>query len=317
MTAQTVIKRSLTKVYNADLHKRFLLWMEESGVTAKRIAGMVNRSAAAVTSYIDQSYQGDLAAIERDVARLLKQKENTDFSASASSFVKTSVAVAIFELLFFCYQRAKFGVIFAPSGIGKTEPLRQFKKTNDGVLLASANISTRFPGTVLRLIARHSGGIPRQNSISDLLSTLCDRLKRSYRLLIIDEAHFLKWESLEAIRSIYDISGVGVILCGQERLYSQMVGTEGSGFLYDQLFSRIAIRRCNFKVKKNDVRALAEVRYPNIGEDCVEYLYQVARGKGHFRIMLSVLDIALELHEGYRNPLDIKLLQEAARFSMA
>jgi DNA transposition AAA+ family ATPase len=157
-------------------------------------------------------------------------------------------------------------------------------------------------------------GIDRASSIGQTLYDIVGKLKGSNRLIIIDDAHFLTWEAYESVRKIYDYADVGVIYSGQERLYEQMKGQAQRAYLYDQIYSRIAIKRDKFKILKKDSSAIINAVCPGLSHDCLDFLYNKAQGKGRYRYMINILDVAMMMHEQYEKDIDIKCLTEAERF---
>lgn len=121
--------------------------------------------------------------------------------------------------------------LIGPSHIGKTWALTEYTQRNNHghtvyVRLAAAS---GLMGMV-RSIAEALG-------ISDRSATpqLVDRIKRALKsrpntLLIFDEVHQLQhtyrkesfFACLEVLREIYDVSGVGMILCGTELLFTKV-----------------------------------------------------------------------------------------------
>ena len=322
MAHQRALKTSLRPVmaaeggYDEGLHERFVLWRDQSGTSVNRIAGMIGRSAAAVSQYANYKYEGAIPEIEKDIATLLRREEDLQFVQATRMFCSTQPSILLWEVLEYCDGKQKMGAALAASGIGKTETCREYKRRNRSSIFVTADISTRSVGSVLRLIAKASGGVPRRGTISDMLHAIIDRLKGSRRLIIIDDAHFLTWEAFEATRKIHDCAGIGIVYVGQERLYDQMRGATNRAYLFDQIYSRIAIKRDDFRVRKEDVRMLASSMWPGIDTECVRYLYDRARGKGPLRSMRNVIEVAEEIHRESGRDLGIDLLREAAGFLM-
>ena len=302
--------------YHEGLHKRFMLWKDQSGRTATRIAVMLGRSVAAVSQYANKKYKGNLAELEKDIGNLLRREESLEFVGGPDIFCSTMSSTLIWEVFQYCDEKGKMGVTVAPSGSGKTETCKEYKRQNRATVFITADISTRAIGSVLRMIARHTGGPVARPSISDLLYAVIDRLKGSHRMLIIDDAHFLTWEAFELVRKLHDCAGIGVVYVGQERLYDQMKGLDKKAYLFDQIFSRIAIRREISRPTKKDVRMIADSICPGLDKECIDFLFNKARGKGRFRVMVNLIDVALEMHKQYGNPLDVALLREAEQFLM-
>jgi DNA transposition AAA+ family ATPase len=158
------------------------------------------------------------------------------------------------------------------------------------------------------------GGVGRKCSVSEYLQALIERLKNSNRLLIIDDAHFLNWEAFELVRKLHDCAGIGVVYVGQERLYEQMRGTNGKAYLFDQIYSRIAMKRDRFSIIKKDVQAIAESNCPGLDKDSIDFLYSRAKGQGRYRYITNLLRVAIMIQEQHKTDLSIATLQEAERF---
>jgi len=208
------------------------------------------------------------------------------------------------------------GVVGVPSGTGKTRTANEYKLRNRATILITLDITTRAPGAVIRRIADRTGGQGKRYNIGDLLEAVIERLRGSKRLIIVDEAHFLSWEGHELLRKIHDCAGVGIVYLGQERLYSEMKGNDERGMLYDQIYSRVAIVRNEVPVKKKDVAMLAETLCPGLDKESLDYLYQRAKGKGRFRSMKRLLELAMELGRNRDIGVEIEVLQQAELFLM-
>lgn len=300
--------------YDENLHARFMLFKDQSGRSLAAIASMINRSTAAVSQYINKKYPGDIPELERDIANLLRREEDLEFVTGPQVFCKTQASTLIWEVLQYCDQKQKMGAALAPSGTGKTETCKEYKRQNRATVFVTADITTRTPGLILRLLISRVGGIGSYASISEKLHALIDRLKDSRRLVIIDDAHFLKWEAFELVRKIHDCARVGVVYVGQEMLYEQMRGRDSRAYLFDQIFSRIAIKRDRFSILKKDVKAVVGSIVNGLDSDCLDYLFQRARGKGRYRYLTNLLDVASEMNKQYGTPMNLQLLQEAERF---
>ncbi len=151
-------------------------------------------------------------------------------------------------------------------------------------------------------------------SNSALLAAIIERLKHSNRLLVVDEAHFLKWEGFETVRRIHDAAGVGIVFLGQDRLYDQMKGTAKTSFLFDQICSRIAIRRHLTTIQKSDVKLVSNSICPDLPPDCIDLLYKRALEPGRFRTIANLLTWVIEIHKTKQIPIDVDLFREVTKF---
>jgi DNA transposition AAA+ family ATPase len=309
--------KAVKPVYDMGLHDRFVSWMEQTGTSLARAAKMINRSTALVHGYIHQTYEGDIAAIEKDIAVLLRREEDLELTLRASRFCSTSASILIWEVMEYCDHRNRMGVVIAESGSGKSETAKEYQRQNRATMIVTANATTRTLGATMRLLTEHVGGRPKTNTIDDMLNKVLNRLKGSRRLLIIDDAHFIPWAGLEVIRKLYDCAGVGVVYLGQEELYNQMTGNSDKARLFDQIYSRVAIKRDRIKVERDDVNMIVESLYPHgFGADEMKYLYQKARGKGHLRNITYILEMLMDIKKTQPEMTDMEALVAADTFLM-
>ena len=316
MAIQTALKADLKDVYDDVLYDRFILWKDQGDKTVGSIARMLGRSTAAVSQYVNKKFQGDLAGLEKDVANLLRREEDFQFVQGPTEFCDTMMSMKMWETYQYCDEKGKMGANVAPSGSCKTFTAREYKGKNRATIFITADVSTRRPGAVLNLLSNHVGGAFPNRSISDMLHRLISKLKGSRRLIIVDDAHFLTWEAFEVLRKLHDCTGVGVVFVGQPRLYEQMRGGERKSYLYDQIFSRIAVKRDKFTVTKGDTQKIVDSVCPGLDKACIDFLFKKARGKGRFRVMMNVLDVAVEIGKQYEKPVNIHVLREAEQFLM-
>ena len=301
--------------YDDGLHERFILWKDQAGHTYSHIARMINRSTAAVSNYVNKVFAGDLAVFEKDIANLLRREEELEFTAMPRTFCKTLASRLIWEVFQFCDENCDMGVAVGPAGSGKTITCNEYKRANRNTVFVTADIATRSVGSVLRMIAKRVGGTPHgMGSNSALLHAIIEKLKQSNRLIIIDEAHFLTWEAFEVIRKIHDCAGVGVVYVGMERLYDQMKGTSGRNFLFEQIYSRISIKRDDLPVEREDVKALADSLRPGLDKQCIDFLHTKAQGRGKFRTVVKLLQVAGSMERDYGQAMGLELLRSAETF---
>jgi len=304
-----------TDKYDHGLHERFVLWKDQSGNSLKQIAGMINRSTALVSQYISYQYEGNIAEIEKDIANLLRREEELEFTTMPRVFCNTLASRLMWEVFQFCDENCDMGVAVGPAGSGKTITCNEYKRANRNTIFVTADIATRSVGSVLRMVAKRVGGTPHGvGSNSALLHAIIDRLKNSRRLIIIDEAHFLTWEAFEVIRKIHDCAGVGIVYVGMERLYDQMKGTSGKSFLFDQIYSRISIKRDDLPIEREDIKLVTDSIRPGLDRGCIDYLLKKAQGKGKVRTVTKLLQVAISMHRDFGRPMDLDLLKEADQF---
>lgn len=311
---QADVNSDLNDGYDEKIYNEFVNFKNTSGVSLQKIGLKIKKSVATLSQYLSKKYPGDIKSLETLIETFLRRESGIEeVKVSTRAFQNTSISTLIWETLQFADFLKKMGVVLAPSGSGKTVTCLEYKSKNPSTILITADPTNRTPAQILRLMLKDVG-LSKASSIGQMLYEICDRLKGTNRLVIVDEAHFLVWESFEILRKIFDHSGVGVVLCGQERLYDQMKGQAQRAYLYDQIFSRIAIKRDRFKILKKDSNAIATAVCPGLTAECLDFLYTKAQGKGRYRYMINILDVAMMMREQYEKPINIQSLSESERF---
>jgi len=303
------------KVYDEALHARFLAWKNHSGTSETQIARMIARSVPLVSQYTNKIYTGDIQAVERDIRSLLTRQEDLEFVGRKHPFCNTLNARLIWEALQFCDEYRDMGVVVGPSGSGKTTVCNEYKHENRGSILCTADLTRRSISEVLRMIAtKISRRIENRTRNSTLLDEVVDQLKHSNRLIIIDEAHLLRWENFEILRKIHDCAGVGIAYVGQERLYDQMKGASDKAYLFDQIYGRITMKRDNLSVERKDVQLLADVIEPGLDKACIDFLFERAKERKKFRNVTKTLQVAHRTHRDFGEPMGLDLLRKSYEF---
>ncbi|STO64787.1 helix-turn-helix domain-containing protein [Haemophilus parahaemolyticus] len=113
--------------------------------------------------------------------------------------------------------------------------MKQYAKENSSAVLIEVDPSCT-PKVLLKKISDAVGANSRGIN-NELLDGIVQKLANSNRLLLIDEAELLSTRSLEFIRRIHDLTGVGVVLAGMPRL---LVNLKGKNNELAQLYSRVA-----------------------------------------------------------------------------
>lgn len=104
---------------------------------------------------------------------------------------------------------------------------------------------------------------------------------------------------------------------GQEDLYDQMTSSVRNARLFDQIYSRIAIKRDRIFVEKNDVDLIVKSLWPRgFGRNETKFLRHKARQKGHLRNVTYLLELFAEIKQGNAGLTDMEALAEAEKFLM-
>ncbi len=138
-------------------------------------------------------------------------------------------------------QRARVVALASgPSGCGKSHAARTaVREAIPGTLVVRVGTDGRSAKGVLRLIGEAAGIGPAGRPVSIKLGIEGLRVAKA-ALLILDEAQSLSTSAIEAVRSVFDESGVGVLLIGTRVL--QRFADDSDDPLLAPLLARISAR---------------------------------------------------------------------------
>lgn len=209
--------------------------MDSKGYQQKQVAQLLGVSIAVVSLYLKGDYTGNVAEIDRKVEELIERDKAKVVEAKYNpAFVPTHTAKRGMDVMRFAHIEGEINVIFGAAGLGKTQMLKEYERQNSSAVLIEVDPSCT-PKVLLRKIAEAVGATARGVN-NELLESIVTKLKGSERLLMIDEAELLSTRSLEFIRRIHDLTGVGVVLAGMPRL---LVNLKGKNNELAQLHSRV------------------------------------------------------------------------------
>lgn len=230
-------------------------FMEVNGIGQKQIANTFGKSVATISQYLNGKYAGDVSELDKKVDELLERHKAKVVEAKYNSkFVPTLAAQKALEVINYAHVEGEINVIIGAAGLGKTQVLKQYASKSSSAVMIEVDPSCS-PKVLLRKIADAVGSISRGVN-NELLDGIINKLKGSERILLIDEAELLSTRSLEFIRRIHDLTGVGVVLAGMPRL---IVNLKGKNNELAQLFSRVGFC-CDLgnALPESDLALLAE-----------------------------------------------------------
>ncbi len=290
-----------------DLREQLKEFTESQGSSLNAVAKSLGISASALSQWLAGSYGGNVEKIDRAVKQFLeRQQERLGKPKKEVPFIMTSVARRIMEVIHNCHLDGEMGVIYGPSGLGKTWACREYTRRNtDAILIEVDDRCARKP---LFLRALHRGlGFDGNGRPEQILEDIVSRLKDSGRILIIDEAENLPYKTLEAIRRLWDFTGIGIVLVGMPRLVANLRGKRGE---YAQLYSRIFIPCLLDLLEPEDGRAIVNSLLPE-ANGLVDTFYTES-GK-NTRVLTKLLIRTLNVAEINKRMIDESLIKKVRK----
>ena len=218
----------------------------------------------------------------------------------------TNTVDDIIMAISFAEAAGDISLIYGDAGLGKTVSLKEYVALHPDTIyveLKDCDKSTKgVCEKILACIGKELHGVDRL-----LVDTIVNYLSDNPKLIIIDEAQHLSIRALENLRAINDVTGSGIVLCGNPTVYDRMHGRGQAHFA--QLYSRIGIRRHIVEPALSDIAAIFAPY--SLDKESLLYLHQLALLRGGIRNCVKVLNIALQLRDDEKEPLNIDHLQAA------
>lgn len=272
------------------LHEDLLHFMEKSGKSQSQIAREIGFSAAVLSQYLKGIYKGDVGKVENQIKNYLTlAKERLNKISTRVYNPDTENTKKILMAVTYAHQYSKMAMIYGDAGAGKTEALKHYVEDNPGVIMVTANASCKTARAILFQIANALDLHPTGTE-ANIMELLIERLSGTHRLIIIDEADHLTLNALQAIRNLYDVAGVGVVLSGNEMVIYQMyVKRNSQSTKFDQLRSRVGMK---IKVSNRSFTysELCKI-FPYSSEGCINELLDITKGYS-LRTAINVCEYA-------------------------
>jgi DNA transposition AAA+ family ATPase len=243
--------------------------------------------------WLTGKYTGRNDRVAFDLQRWLDTREARKkvemIAPRAPAFVFTKTAEAVMALLRQAQHMPDMAICVGAPGVGKTSAACHYTKTNSNVWKITANPSVTSPRAVLQELCRVLGlyGVGMQSKV---MRAICDRVRGTGGLIIIDEAQHLTPDAHDLVRSIHDDADIGVALLGNEAIHTRLEG-DGKRERFAQLTSRIGVRINKPRALKSDIDALLSA-WSVEGAAERALLHAVARKPGALRLMSKTLKLA-------------------------
>jgi len=281
------------------LRARVRALMGERGVSQAAVAIEISRSSGAISSWLSNTYRGDIPALETWLRRWVEQqgvqREAVKPLPKVPAWLATPSAEKVLSALRFAHAHGEIGLVYGGAGMGKTATVRHYQDRRNNVWVATMTPAHAGLVSALKGIAAAVGAEVSGNGAEALYREIVRKVERSGGLLVIDEAQHLTVPALEQIRAIHDATGLGIAFVGNERVYAQMAGGVRAAYLA-QLRSRIGRTVRLLKAQPVDVEVLMGAWQVNAG--CAGALREIAGKPGALRNVMKVLKLAVGMAAG-------------------
>lgn len=293
--------------------RRLLAWKEERGLSWTAVAQLTGLKYGTISSFGTDNYNGDNAWIANEIEKF--------FAAEAQSaslrrgrvieppkFVKTRAAERLFRVL----NYARLGNMTAAAtspGFGKSSAMAQYAEDTPNVWLCTMRPSTSGVQPMLSAILKVMGEGELRGSPQMLSDRIIERVQNTRGVIAVDEAQHLSFKALDELRSIHDVTGVGVALFGNAALLETMEGGTRA-VSHAQLFARLGIKVAHVKAYPEDAVMLGRA-WGLSQPELLQWLAALAELPGGLRNVAKVVQLAMFLALDADKDVNIDHLQDA------
>ncbi|MGH8040309.1 MAG: AAA family ATPase [Stenotrophomonas sp.] len=278
----------------SDLRERIRAVAEDDkSYSQARIAREADLSTATVSQFLGGSYNGNLQNVGRKLTNWLKafdERNSTGKLPEGPEWVKTQTGERIIAGLRYAQMASDIVVICGGAGVGKTKAIDRYRQQTPNVWHVELTPATGSVLTCLQEIALSMGLRDLTNSSAYLQRAIFAKVRGTNGLLVLDEAQHLSVPALDQVRAINDQAGIGLVLCGNERVYQQMSGGNRAAYL-DRLYSRIGKKIVLRKASVADADAIITA-WGIEDTPCKEQIRSIAAMPGALRVLNKVLRLA-------------------------
>jgi DNA transposition AAA+ family ATPase len=224
----------------------------------------------------------------------------------AGSFYQTQTVRRVAEVMDFCAEQSAIGVITGDFGVGKSEAVAAWRKANagktDSLVLEFDQFSSRNIIDFICLLGAYFG-VDRAGGSANggkLFRELCERLRKSPCLLILDQAECVSIRIFDLIRQLHDRTrdaGVGVVLLSAPILLTRMNQSRVADL--GALTSRVGIWAPLVGLQRAEMAAIVKHEgFTDIDEAAFDLWWKATAGS--MRRLMRALDLLKAKHAGKR-----------------
>lgn len=210
------------------------------GLSYRDVAQGVGVSEATIHNFVNhkdpdnaklpETAQAIRAFLDRELAR-------DESGLLRIPFAETRQAETVLRAHKFASTYGKLVAVVGNSGFGKTRAIQELQQRDRTLIVVTAWSQMGAAGLLKELCL--AIGQPDRGQQIALMKRLRKRLEDSGRVIVIDDAHTLKFAALDMLRYVYDQTGVGLMLCGISSLERRLIAVDDET---EQLASRLAGR---------------------------------------------------------------------------
>lgn len=252
------------------------------------LAKQAGIAGGALSAFLKDTYTGNNENVAKKLLPVLeanKARKEAVLLVKEPEIIETTIMKEMWFGLQYASDRNDVIVIYGAPGIGKTITLETYVKANPNVIFFTGSPNIRSGRDVMEelLEAMNKKADGRNKALE---KNIINSLKNTNRMIIIDEAHFLRLDGLETLRRIYDATKCPLVLVGNPKIME--IITEKNKTVTGQFFSRSVRIALETDVSMEDVKGIVLQNGIDLQDDCLTELHRTANAIGALRIMTKL-----------------------------
>ena len=279
---------------NVEFIQKLQELIKTKKITQKEIAKQTGYSVAAISTYLNGRYAGNLETFEAEIEKFLSLfNQKSQYKRIKLKFEKTSIAKSLFTIARIAQFNSEIGLCFGHSGLGKTTAIKEYAKQQSGVIILDPD-EKATPRALLKQLAAALKMSDCNCLMEVFTADIVKKLKGSGKLIIIDESENLSVEHFRVLRKIHDRCDftIGMLFVGTYTLYNNLVKLQGE---YNYIKNRICYVESLEKMEHEDVKLLVSQVYPNSSEEIINSFaqYSDCNARVLFNMMKRINDLII------------------------
>ena len=268
---------------NPELQQKLRDYIRECG-SQNNAAKAIGKSTAALSTYLSNTYKGNLENFESHLEEVFKNKDAAENLKSAvvdGEYKPTSISEGVYETIRLCHLKGGLAIECGDAGIGKTMACKKYAEDYPtSAIYVTVNPCLVTLNAFLKLLCRVQK-ITANGRKDEMWMRLSDTFAGERKVLIIDEAQHLPIKTIEAIRAFFDSNPLlGICLVGNIETVTN-TGRSKEAFAQIRNRTKLTEIRHTAAIQGNDIALL----FPAVAPDdkAINFLLGIARSEQGIR----------------------------------
>lgn len=288
--------------------------IDDEGLTQAQVAKEAGIASSTLSQILSGSYKGSPREMGANLGQWLTRRDRqhraTAIMPALPAYIETPTARLIREALDYAHLFQDITVIYSGAGLGKTTAMREYARKNTAVWIVTVTPDCASAPVLLQEVAIAMGHKDAPLHPAVLRREIVRRMRDTNGLLIVDEAQHLTVQALEAVRSLHDLTEVGLALLGNAKVYDRIHGANRQKEDFAQIFSRIGRKLKLVRPKRGDIHAIAKAF--NVDDKAaIEQLEKIAQHPGALRGVVKTIRLAFVMAAGEQSAVRLHHLNAA------